>query len=167
MEAHTTTALERRQIAAAKEATLNSVSLGILGLRGKYVPSDPKAPEAGPGTIHLYRDAIRSPDLGPHGAGSDVARAEEAASEARLEEAYVDKDRTTLCILAVPTFMTPSDLLGWFGEATLGLVSNVRLVKTSRSTRYMVLIKFRNTWSARQKQKEWNGKAFSEKEVRI
>lgn len=162
MDAATTSALERRQIAAAKEATLNSASLGILGLRGRYVSLDPKATGAGSGIVHLYRDVLRSTDL--DGAASDSSK-DGHHDQARTEEAYVDKDKTTLCILAVPSHMTPSALLSWFGEGTLELISNVRLVKTSRANRYMVLLKFRNTWSARQKQKEWSGKSFNNTEV--
>ena len=137
MDVHTTTALERRQIAAAKEATLNSASLGILGLRGKYLPSESKTGDAGLGIIHLYRDVLRSTDLdsptSDEGTHSSIRQTLTA-------EAYVDKDKTTLCILAVPSYLTPSDLLSWFGDGTLPLVSNIRLVKTSRSNRYLSLI---------------------------
>lgn len=162
MDAQTTTALERRQIAAAKEATLSSASLGILGLRGKYTPSDPNSTESSAGTVYLYRDSGRSIDKDRRTLQDvDITK----ASGIRPEEIYTDETGTTLCILAVPSHMTPSDLLGWFGEGTMELVTNVRLVKTSRLNRYMVLLKFRNPWSARQKRRDWAGRLFSSSEV--
>lgn len=161
MDNFTTTALERRQIAAAKEATLNSASVGVLGLRGRYVPSDPQTTGLDTGTVHLYRDTIKQRDTAAIG-GSDAS-----ASATQSEEAYVDRDETTLCILAVPSHVTPSDLLGWLGSETLQQVMNVRLVKSARSDRYMVLLKFRDTNAARRWKHEWSGKMFKDTSVSL
>lgn len=160
MDAHTTNALESKQIAEAKAATLRNAALGVLGVRGRYIPSEPRtASQHGCGVVHLYRDVEQSSDL----------KAEPAISisghDAASEDAYVDNERTTLCVLAVPSHMTPSDLLGWFGSDTLELVSHFRLVKTSRSDRYMVLLKFKDSQAAMSWQKQWNGKLFNSTEV--
>jgi len=137
-----------------------------LAMRGRYVPSNPKITEFGLGVVHLYRDAQQSPGLvddtlsitGSDG-GSDC--------EIEKDNAFADKDRTTLCIIAVPSYMTPSDLLGWVGEQTREQVSHFRLVRTARSNKYMVLLKFREANLAKQWQRDWNGKLFNVMEVRL
>jgi BRCA1-associated protein len=76
-----------------------------------------------------------------------------------------DEDCTTLCILAVPSYMSPSDFLGFVGEQTRDDVSHFRMIKTARANRYMVLMKFRSGRKARDWQREWNGKVFNSMEV--
>ncbi|KAJ5619734.1 BRCA1-associated 2 [Penicillium lagena] len=71
---------------------------------------------------------------------------------------------TTLCILAVPSYMSSSDFLGFVGEKTLDDVAHFRMIKTARANRYMVLMKFRNAHKAMVWQKEWNGKVFNSME---
>lgn len=136
-----------------------------LATRGRYVPSNPKITEFGLGVIHLYRDAQQSPGLvddtlfSTSDGGSDL--------ETDKDKAFADNDCTTLCILAVPSYMTPSDLLGWMGEQTREQVSHFRLVRTARSNKYMVLLKFREANWAKQWRREWNGKLFNAMEVRL
>jgi BRCA1-associated protein len=74
---------------------------------------------------------------------------------------------TTLCILAVPSYMSSSDFLGFVGEKTLDDVAHFRMIKTARANRYMVLMKFRNAHKAMVWQKEWNGKVFNSMEVSV
>ncbi|KAF3389017.1 hypothetical protein F1880_003486 [Penicillium rolfsii] len=71
---------------------------------------------------------------------------------------------TTLCILAVPSYLSPSDFLGFVGEKTMDDVSHFRMIRTPRANRYMVLMKFRNGRKAKVWQKEWNGKVFNSME---
>jgi BRCA1-associated protein len=73
----------------------------------------------------------------------------------------IDEDCTTLCILAVPSYLSPSDFLGFMGEKTMDDVSHFRMIRTARANRYMVLMKFRSGRKAREWQKEWNGKVFN------
>lgn len=72
-----------------------------------------------------------------------------------------EEDCTTLCILAVPSYLSPPDFLGFMGENTMDEVSHFRMIRTARANRYMVLMKFRSGRKARQWQKEWNGKVFN------
>lgn len=72
---------------------------------------------------------------------------------------------TTLCILAVPSYLSPSDFLGFVGEKSMDCVSHFRMIRTPRANRYMVLMKFRSGRRAREWQKEWNGKVFNSMEV--
>lgn len=76
-----------------------------------------------------------------------------------------EEDCTTLCILAVPSYLSPSDFLGFVGEKTRDYVSHFRMIRTPRANRYMVLLKFRSGRRAKEWQKEWNGKVFNSMEV--
>jgi BRCA1-associated protein len=124
---------------------------GGLATKGKFIPSDLKDTEVGWGVVHLYRDGQETPGLYDEieGASND----------------FNEEDCTTLCILAVPSYMTPSDFLGFVGEPTRENVSHFRLIKTSRANKYMVLMKFREAKRAREWRKQWNGKAFNSMEV--
>ncbi|EEA20172.1 RING and UBP finger domain protein, putative [Talaromyces marneffei ATCC 18224] len=75
-----------------------------------------------------------------------------------------DEDCSILCILAVPSYLSPADFLGFVGEETRDEVSHFRMIKTARANRYMVLMKFRNGKKAREWQREWNGKVFNSME---
>ncbi|OJD20135.1 hypothetical protein ACJ73_08531, partial [Blastomyces percursus] len=74
------------------------------------------------------------------------------------------EDCTTLCILAVPSYMSPSDFLGFVGEQTRDEVSHFRMIRTARVNRYMVLMKFRSGKRAKEWQRDWNGKVFNSME---
>ncbi|RAO65836.1 uncharacterized protein BHQ10_001848 [Talaromyces amestolkiae] len=75
-----------------------------------------------------------------------------------------DEDCSILCILAVPSYLSPADFLGFVGEDTRDEVSHFRMIKTARANRYMVLMKFRSGKKAREWQREWNGKVFNSME---
>jgi BRCA1-associated protein len=126
-------------------------SSGGLATKGKFVPSDLKDTEIGWGVVHLYRDGQETPGL------------HDEVKEANAS--FNEEDCTTLCILAVPSYMTPSDFLGFVGEQTREDVSHFRLIKTSRANKYMVLMKFDDAKKAREWRKDWNGKAFNSMEV--
>ncbi|USP81450.1 hypothetical protein yc1106_08724 [Curvularia clavata] len=121
-----------------------------LATKGKFIPSDLKDTEVGWGVVHLYRDGQETPGL-----YDEVDRGNKTFNE---------EDCTTLCILAVPSYMTPSDFLGFMGEQTREHVSHFRLIRTSRANKYMVLMKFREAKRAREWRKEWDGKPFNSME---
>ncbi|KAF9741266.1 hypothetical protein PMIN03_012270 [Paraphaeosphaeria minitans] len=132
----------------AKSLKHPASSAGGLATKGKFIPSSPKDTEVGWGVVHLYRDGQETPGLYDEGAAAG----------------FNDEDCTTLCILAVPSYMTPSDLLGFVGEQTRDHVSHFRLIRTARANKYMVLMKFWEAKKARDWTKEWNGKAFNSME---
>lgn len=107
--------------------------------------------ELGWGIVHLYREDEESLSL--------------ARPQSTLELSSKDEDTTILCIPAVPSYMTPSDFLGWAGEKTIEQVSNVRFVMTGHLNRYLVLMNFRNGTDARNWQRAWDGKLFGGMEV--
>ncbi|KAI9825201.1 MAG: hypothetical protein M1826_007058 [Phylliscum demangeonii] len=157
----------------------NTIEAGAdaVAAKARYVPLDPHHAELGWGIVHLYRDGEESPalaDAGGVGLGKKVPRRMAGAGAGRgsastandsmdlsRRQAITDDDCTTVAILAVPSYLTPSDFLGFVGERAMKEVSHVRMIRTERVNRYMVLMKFRDARRAREWQKEWNGKTFS------
>jgi len=135
-------------------------NMGGAPLKGKYVPSCPTTSDLGWGVVHLYRDLEPSGEISLHGADRSLGDAIHNSGELRSIQ-----DCTTLCILAVPTYMTPADLLGWLGESTREEVSHFRLVRTGRTNKYMVLLKFRKPAAAASWQRLWDCKPFNSTEV--
>ena len=135
------------------------VKSGASGLHTKavYIPSDPKTTEVGWGVVHLYRDTEENPTVDTDaGARRSVERTRGDAGEQ-----FDPEDCTTLCILAVPSWMMPSDLLGFVGDQAREDVSHFRLIRTGRANKYMVLLKFRSPKRAKDWQKAYNGRLFS------
>lgn len=142
----------------------NGISAGPGGLatKGRYEPCDPDQEELGCGVVRLYRDSEETPGLYDEPTTSKHSKPGKSLSRKENNEqpAFRDEDCTTLCILAVPSYLTPSDFLGFVGEKTRDVVSHFRMIRTERGNRYMVLMKFRNGKKAREWRREWNGKAF-------
>jgi len=167
--------------------------LGGLRTKGQYTPLDQKTSDSVWGIVHLYRDTQETPFLGADEypaelKGSSAAAARQSVAEygfggedstsssgsSKLRPRGVggaasqpDEEYTTLCVLAVPSYMSASDLLGFVGEATMDDVSHFRMIRTARANRYMVLMKFRSGKKAREWQRVWNGKVFNSMEVRF
>ncbi|KAK5467929.1 hypothetical protein LTS15_000902 [Exophiala xenobiotica] len=136
-------------------------------LKGRYEPLESEDDVEGWGIVHLYRDAeetsglykdsaYRSSDLWSDGLRNPPTTKPHPTPK--------DEECTSLSILAVPSYMTPSDFLSWVGEDTRSQVSHFRMVRTSRANRYMVLMKFKHGKKAREWQHEWNGKVFNSME---
>ncbi|PGH27307.1 hypothetical protein AJ80_01017 [Polytolypa hystricis UAMH7299] len=159
--------------------------IGGLATKGRYVPLDRNVLDSVWGIVHLYRDAQESASLYKDDddpsflKGSSLARNSTASiagvigggasnrkygSADVVGEDVLAEDCTTLCILAVPSYLAPSDFLGFVGEETRDEVSHFRMIRTARANRYMVLMKFRSGKKAREWQREWNGKVFNSME---
>lgn len=148
----------------------NGIGAGSGGLatKGRYEATEREDIELGWGIVHLYRDAEETPGLNQEVTSTRSSRNHKSLSRKNDhadEPSFTDEDCTTLCILAVPSYLTPSDFLGFVGETTRDDVSHFRMIRTERVNRYMVLMKFRNGRKAREWRKEWNGKAFNSMEV--
>ena len=117
--------------------------------RAECVSLPTKNTEVGWGVVHFYRgEEMPPPGLAPESAMEDG-------------EDGVDEECTTLCIPAVPSFILPSEFLGFVGERWRGDVTHFRMVMTSRMSRYLVLLKFRDSQKAKEWQREFNGKVFN------
>ncbi|KAL8729820.1 MAG: hypothetical protein Q9181_004866 [Wetmoreana brouardii] len=138
---------------------------GGLATKGRFEPIDHDEEDVGWGVVRLFRDAEETPGL-----YDDASTSKSKGGRGFLkngdggEPRFRDDDCTTLCILAVPSYLTPSDFLGFVGERTREEVSHFRMIKTERENRYMVLMKFRSGKKAREWRREWNGKAFDSME---
>lgn len=155
-----------------KDALLNNgitARSGGLSTKGRFEPSSSEEEELGWGVIRLYRDGQETPGLYAEPLRGKNLKSSNAVQRKGGAEppAFNDKDCTTLCILAVPSYLTPSDFLGFVGEKTREEVSHFRMIRTERSNRYMVLMKFRNGKKAREWRRDWNGKAFDGMEVHL
>lgn len=146
-------AVEIESIDMENSKSKSGTAGGGLHTKAVYWPSDPKTTEVGWGVVHLYRDSEESSVLdgsaAPHKSLQDG------------EDGFNPEECTTLCILAVPSWMMPSDLLGFVGDQAREDVSHFRLIRTGRANKYMVLMKFRSAKKARDWQKVYNGRLFS------
>lgn len=129
---------------------------GGLHTKAVYSPSNPKTTEVGWGVVHLYRDAEESVLL-------DETTALRKSSTGKDGD-FKEEGCTTLCILAVPSWMMPSDLLGFVGDQAREDVTHFRLIRTGRANKYLVLMKFRSAKKAKEWQKLYNGRLFSSAE---
>lgn len=117
--------------------------------RAECVSLPTKNTEVGWGVVHFYRgEEMPLPGLDP-------------SSAAGRENGLNEDGCTTLCIPAVPSFILPSEFLGFVGEKWRGDVTHFRMVMTSRMSRYLVLLKFRDSQKAKEWRKEFNGKVFN------
>ncbi|RLV95776.1 RING finger protein ETP1 [Spathaspora sp. JA1] len=73
-------------------------------------------------------------------------------------------DDTMVSILAVPTYFTATDLLGFIGDAYLQDISHIRILKSDKPNRFLVLIKFRSITTTAEFQFNFNGKPFNSME---
>ena len=143
------------------------VSPGSSGpaTKGRYELIDAEEKDIGWGVIRLFRDFEETPGLYEESASNRNPKGGRHTTRKENEPPFRDEECTTLCILAVPSYLTPSDFLGFVGERTREEVSHFRMIRTERGNRYMVLMKFRNGKKAREWRKEWNGKVFDGMEV--
>ncbi|SZF00823.1 unnamed protein product [Blumeria hordei] len=110
-----------------------------------------KDTKVGWGIVHFYREGDETP-----------------LSEFKRDDLEVEKKQcTTLCIPAVPSYLTASYFLDWVGEKTREQVSHFRMVMTGELTRYLALMKFRDEKAARLWKEEWDGKLFKNTEPEI
>ncbi|ETS74315.1 hypothetical protein PFICI_14181 [Pestalotiopsis fici W106-1] len=129
-----------------------SISSAGKATKARFVPFKTKNTEVGWGIVHLYRDGEESPEL------ENARSTEEARSS---QEQTTDVDCTTLCIPAVPSYLTASDFLGFIGDKWRDDISHYRMVMTGRMNRYLVLLKFRDSKRARQFRHAFDGKVFN------
>jgi BRCA1-associated protein len=149
--------------AHAIPATSLGPTLGGAGqaTKARYLPLETKNTEVGWGIVHLYREGDESYSWNAQ--PSRPSGEEQGESSAGPGE----DDCTILCIPAIPSYLSPSDFLGFVGEKWRGDVSHYRMVMTSRMNRYMVLMKFRDNGRAKEWRREFDGKVFNSMEAEI
>jgi len=133
--------------------------------KAKLVPLESKNTEVGWGVVHFYREGDETPSLNVT-AAIPATKAKAEGGEEETPAAPAEEDCSTLCIPAVPSYLSPADFLGFVGEKWRDDVSHYRMVMTARMNRYLVLLKFRDGRRAKQWKKEFDGKVFNSMEVR-
>ncbi|CAH0018551.1 unnamed protein product [Clonostachys rhizophaga] len=121
--------------------------------KAECLPLNTKNTELGWGVVHFYREGEESPSL-------DLLQDENAPGDG-VSGQQAGEDCTTLCIPAVPAYMSPSDFLGFIGEKWKADIGHCRLVMTSRMNRYLALLKFRDNERAKLWKKEFDGRVFN------
>ncbi|OTA80599.1 hypothetical protein M434DRAFT_401677 [Hypoxylon sp. CO27-5] len=142
--------------ASSAAAAAVGPSMGGSGkaTKAKYVPlTTSKNTELGWGIVHLYREEAESPEL---------IASHDHIPEAGKGQDGAEVDCTTVCIPAVPSYLSPSDFLGFVGEKWWDEVSHYRMVMTGRMNRYLVLMKFRESRKAQLFRHEFDGKVFND-----
>ena len=92
------------------------------------------------GVVHIYRDL---------------------ESKVRRQSAFSDRLNDVVAFLAVPSYMTASDFLGFVGEGARSDVSHFRMIRTKAPNRYMVLLKFYDAAKVKKFLEIFNGKSFN------
>lgn len=108
-----------------------------------------KAQLLGQGIIRLYREYEDE---------SDDKSTDETTEPSK------DGDATMVAIIALPTYFTATDLLGFIGEYYMLHISHIRILKSEKPNRFLVMIKFRDIVKAAEFQYKFNGKAFNSME---
>ncbi|TFK39962.1 BRCA1-associated protein [Crucibulum laeve] len=109
------------------------------------------------GVVHVFRDS-----------GSKLCEEDlHSRTSAILEAAESDEgEGVMLGVLAVPSWMTPSDFLAFVAPAAEG-ISHLRIIRDFAPNRSIVVIKFLNPADAAEFIEAYNGKPFSSMEPEI
>ncbi|KAF2971031.1 hypothetical protein GQX73_g2604 [Xylaria multiplex] len=128
----------------------------LMGTAGKatkaaYLPlATANNTNIGWGIVHLYREGNETPELRLP-----------LKEELQEDQNQAQIDCTTVCIPAVPSYLSPSDFLGFIGDKWRWQISHYRMIMTGRMNRYLVLMKFRDSKQARFFGQEFDGRVFN------
>ncbi|KAG5978169.1 hypothetical protein E4U55_006325 [Claviceps digitariae] len=125
--------------------------------KAEFVPLESKSTEVGWGVVHFYRELEE--ETASTGGQKKYNQEQEMASSW--------EDCKTLCIPAVPAYMSPSDFLGFVGDGWRNELSHCRMVMTSRMNRYLALLNFRDSKVAEKWKREFDGKVFNSVEPQL
>ncbi|EIN03806.1 zf-UBP-domain-containing protein [Punctularia strigosozonata HHB-11173 SS5] len=108
------------------------------------------------GVVHVYRDSAP-----PH-----TVRDQEFPALPSSAIGNADVDGVMLGVLAVPSWMNPSDFLAFVAPAADG-ITHLRMIRDSAPNRSITVIKFRKASDAAEFAEAYNGKAFNSMEPEI
>jgi BRCA1-associated protein len=146
---------ETSKTGSSAAPTLGPTFVGAgTATKATFLPLNTKNTQLGWGVVHFYREGEETPGL--------VQLEQDGEGE---EPSDPPDDCTTLCIPAVPAYMSPGDFLGFIGERWKSDISHCRMVMTTRMSIYLVLLKFRNGKRAKEWRNEFDGKVFNTMEV--
>ncbi|KAI0272470.1 BRCA1-associated protein [Gloeopeniophorella convolvens] len=105
------------------------------------------------GVVHVFRD-VQQRQLSETSDGASTSD----AGRVLLENA--DTDGYMVGVLAVPSWMTPSDFLAFVAPAQEG-IAHLRMIRDTAPNRSIALLKFRKAEDAFEFAEAYNGKAFN------
>ncbi|CAH6722138.1 RING finger protein Etp1p [[Candida] jaroonii] len=115
-----------------------------------------KAKFLGQGIVRLYREFDDDSDL------EDINEDEETKPH-KIEQ-DVSGDDTMLSIVSIPTYFTATDILGFIGESFIESITHIRIIKSERANRFLVLLKFNDILKTAEFQYKFDGKPFNSME---
>ncbi|KAF9462930.1 hypothetical protein BDZ94DRAFT_1282774 [Collybia nuda] len=104
------------------------------------------------GVVHVFRDSASKP-----------SQEELVSNVPSMDESL---DGVMLGVLAVPSWMTPSDFLAFVAPA-IESIAQLRIIRDSAPNRSIVIIKFYNPTDAAEFSEAYNGKPFNSMEPEI
>lgn len=113
-----------------------------------------KAKFLGQGIVRLYREFDDDSEL------EDINEDEESHNESQ----EVSGDDTMLSIVSIPTYFTATDILGFIGESFIESITHIRIIKSERANRFLVLLKFNDILKTAEFQYKFDGKPFNSME---
>ncbi|CAG8742072.1 14875_t:CDS:2, partial [Acaulospora morrowiae] len=132
---------------------------------GKFVPLKSGTTNLSCGILHLYRDPK---EILPPNDNQESGLALSVEAEEKQDESLsvLGNDDTILAVLAVPSYLSASDFLG-FVAPVQRFVSHFRFIRDSAPNKFIVLMKFRHSRAAKDFYKQYNGRPFSSMEPEI
>ncbi|CUM63634.1 uncharacterized protein PRCAT00001216001 [Priceomyces carsonii] len=143
------TAIDFKVATTPSENMLKSDALSIEPLKARLT---------GNSIIRLYREFERIEGI------EGLSISEGNKNDLSKDEYSIIADDTMVSIVAVPTYFTATDLLGFIGESNMKHITHIRILKSNVPNRFLVLIKFDNAFSASEFQYNFNGKPFNSME---
>ncbi|KAF9054431.1 hypothetical protein BJ165DRAFT_1565151 [Panaeolus papilionaceus] len=109
------------------------------------------------GTVHVFRDGSSRPSM---------EELESQVAGMSFIDPVISEDGIMLGVLAVPSWMTPSNFLEFIAPAEGG-ISHLRIIRDFAPNRSIAVIKFPNPADAAEFSEEYNGKPFNSMEPEI
>ncbi|CCE78477.1 Piso0_001100 [Millerozyma farinosa CBS 7064] len=124
-----------------------------------------KAKFLGEGVVRLYREFVTE-DIDrnklPQSITSALKNKVSSEGESRDEEDTVNPcDDTMVAITALPVYFTATDLLAFMGDTYVKYITHLRILKSEKPNRFLVLIKFNDIVKTAEFQYKYNGKTFT------
>ncbi|KAI1793583.1 zf-UBP-domain-containing protein [Ganoderma leucocontextum] len=118
------------------------------------------------GVVHIFREYSKPDDNASKGgsyAGMVSQTPTQPSGSGATSQTSVESDDVTLAVLAVPSWMTPSDFITFVAPAADG-IAHLRMIRDSAPNRSIVVMKFRESSDAVEFIEEYNGKQFNSME---
>ncbi|WEJ95458.1 RING finger protein Etp1 [Yamadazyma tenuis] len=111
-----------------------------------------KAKFLGEGIVRLYREF------------EDDSDSDDGPEEVKSTVVSNQGDDTMLSIISIPTYFTATDVLGFIGEKYMAYITHIRILKSEKPNRFLVLLKFNDLVKTAEFQYNFDGKPFNSME---